>query len=167
MERAGAEQVRNGIKGEFVMNNWALIKQHYSIFGPLIMAERSDEWAIDAYAWDRGFINFTPIESWLWQDIRQANVVMYPQWPVNGIFVDFANPRAKVAIECDGAGFHRDKEKDRVRDERLASIGWTVYRAPGWLCATEFDEEEKTISEARKFIDGICCQHRIKRGARP
>ena len=108
------------------MNNWNAIKQHYDWARPVIMAERSDEWAIDPYAWDCGIMRLTPIEDWLWQDIRQANAVMYPQWPVNGVFLDFANPAALVAIECDGAAFHQDKEKDRRRDEKLEALGWRI-----------------------------------------
>lgn len=149
------------------MNKWNDIKKHYGWAGPRILAERPDEWAVDPYAWDCGIMQLTPIEDWLWQDIRQANVVMYPQWPVNGVFLDFANPAAKVAIECDGAEFHRDKIKDRERDAKLAAKGWTVYRAPGWLCATEFDEETMKISEARQFINDICAKHPVKRNTGP
>ena len=145
------------------MNNWNAIKQHYDWARPVIMAERSDEWAIDPYAWDCGIMRLTPIEDWLWQDIRQANAVMYPQWPVNGVFLDFANPAALVAIECDGAAFHQDKEKDRRRDEKLEALGWRIYRAPGYLCATDYDEETGELSDARKFIDEICSKHPIKR----
>lgn len=34
----------------------------------------------------------TPIERWLWADIRHADAVFYPQYPVGNFFVDFANP---------------------------------------------------------------------------
>lgn len=149
------------------MNNWNAIRKHYDWAGPLILAGRPDEWAIDAYAWDCGIMQLTHIEDWLWQDMRQANIVMYPQWPVDNMFLDFANPVAKVVIECDGVEFHRDQEKDNERDSRLAAQGWTIYRAPGWLCRTEFNEETNEKSEAREFLDDICTRHRIKRNTGP
>src|SRR3546814_5885241 len=40
---------------------------------------------------------------------------------------------AKVAVECDGSKFH-DAAKDAARDAELLSMGWSVYRIPGWRC---------------------------------
>lgn len=144
------------------MNNWDGIKQFYAEHKALILNSPPDEWAIPAYSWDP-LVNMTPIERWLWDDIRDANVVMYPQWPIDNMFLDFANPAALVAIECDGQEFHKDKAKDQARDARLESKGWTVYRIPGWMCATEYDHETHELGDARKFIDGICEKHPVKR----
>lgn len=99
-----------------------------------------NEWAVPVYQWD-GLIKMTPIEDCLWHDIRNLNAVLYPQWPVAGFFVDFANPVAKVAIECDGAAYHQDKEKDARRDATLRELGWYVYRFTGKECHREFDED--------------------------
>ena len=52
--------------------------------------------------------------------------------------VDFGNPIAKVALECDGAQFH-DARKDAARDRKLAALGWTVYRVPGWQCLRDVE----------------------------
>jgi len=147
------------------MNNWNGIERFYAEHKELIYSSPSDEWAIGAYSWD-GLLRMTPIEAWLWEDIRDANVVMYPQWPVAGVFLDFANPSALVAIECDGFAYHQDKAKDEARDSRLQALGWTVYRIPGYLCATQSDEETGEFSLARKFIDDICEKHPIKRNIR-
>jgi very-short-patch-repair endonuclease len=100
------------------VNNWKAIKEFYERNADAILSEPRNEWAIDPYAW-APFVEMTPIEEWLWGDIRAANAVFYPQWPVGGVFLDFANPVAKVAIECDGAAYHTDKEKDAARDTRL------------------------------------------------
>lgn len=143
---------------------WAAIRGHYAHFNDQIMAERPNEWAIDAYAWEPTGIRMTPIERMFWGDIRDANVVMYPQYPVGRFFVDFGNPVAKVAIECDGKAFHLDKAKDQARDRALADMGWTVYRITGADCIKDFDEETREPSPARKLVDLIADRHPVKRG---
>lgn len=148
------------------MNQWEAALYFYKTETPKILAEKRNEWAIIPYAWE-GLISMTPIEFWLWSDIRQANVVMYPQYPVGKFFVDFANPVAKVAIECDGKEFHKDKAKDAARDEELLSMGWTVYRISGKDCRTDFDEEKMEDGYARKFIDEIAERHGLKRDNSP
>jgi len=146
-------------------NKWPVIRTHYKKHNPGILAERRDEWAIDPYAWDAQppFIFLTPIESWFWADARNADLVLYPQYPVAGVFVDFANPAAKVAIECDGAEFHTNKCKDAIRDEGLAYIGWTVYRITGADCRKEFDEKEMRLSASADLCRQIGLRHGIKR----
>lgn len=47
------------------------------------------------------------------------------------IRVDLAWPAARVALEADGVGFHSDPaalHRDRVRQNRLAELGWIVVR---------------------------------------
>ena len=41
--------------------------------------------------------------------------------------IDTAYPSAKTGIEFDGKDYHRDKEKDRLRREAIAHMGWTIY----------------------------------------
>lgn len=143
------------------MNNWQKIHAFYARVNPEIMAAPSSEWAIDPYAWDVGILEMTPIEAWLWSDIRAAGAVMYPQYPVAGVFVDFGNPVAKVAIECDGAAYHQDKQKDAARDALLSSLGWTVYRITGSDCRKEMDEETRDASPGARLIRRICQSHRV------
>lgn len=149
------------------MNNWNAIVEFYKERHADIMAERSDEWALDPYEWDnRGLLRMTPIEEWLWADLRSEGAVMYPQYPVGGVFVDFGNPKAKVAIECDGHAYHLDKAKDAARDRMLEKLGWIVYRFTGRECAMEFDEDEMKSSFTRRRVQEICDRHRISRKAR-
>lgn len=149
------------------MNNWNAIRRFYSVVTKEILDTPSNEWAIDPYAWDMGtgMIEMTPIESWLWHDIRAADLVLYPQFPIAGFFVDFANPRAKVAIECDGAEFHRDVEKDAARDKTLIDAGWCVYRISGQDCRNGVGSDEEWKSRSRDFLFGIVGRHNIKVGA--
>lgn len=147
------------------MNNWNALRAHYDRISPLILAAPKNEWAVDAYEWDDGkrMMFMTPIEGWLWAEIRDANAIFYPQYPVGRFFVDFANPRAKVAIECDGAAYHLDKAKDAARDAVLARMGWTVYRAPGWLCVKENDRETGALGQAGEFVRRIASEHGLVR----
>ena len=145
------------------MNNFQAIREFYKLFSDRFLVTPKNEWAIDAYAWDTGLIQMTPIESWLWHDLRAVDAVMYPQYPVAGFFVDFANPRAKVAIECDGEAYHQDKEKDAKRDATLRAHGWTVYRISGKDCRDGVGMESETGSKARQFIERIASTHNIKR----
>ena len=150
---------------------FAAIKAHYASRAHCVGASAS-EWGIDAYAWDdtRSGIFLTPIELALWHDIRAENAVMYPQYPVGPFFVDFGNPAAKVAIECDGKRWHIDKKKDAARDRELNLMGWTVYRITGRDCISDTEEVEDeddeltvTLSPARRFVQMVCDRHPIRR----
>lgn len=121
------------------MNNWDRIKAHYAAVEGLSLV--ANEWSIDPYAWDDGLgIRLTPIEAKVWEHIRSLNMVLYPQYPISGFLVDFANPAAKVAIECDGAAYHTDVAKDLRRQREIELAGWTVYRFSGSMCAREAEE---------------------------
>lgn len=149
------------------------IKAHYLACSADIL-ESADEWGIDPYAWEAcPAISLTPIEVALWHDIRAVDVVVYPQYPVGRYFVDFGNPAAGVAIECDGARWHLDKEKDAERDAALKRLGWSVYRISGRECLTDTNELRDEngrlrleISPARKFIQSIADKHPIGRNRR-
>lgn len=104
-------------------------------------------WAIDPYTVDWTKI-FTPIEFGLWIDIRAEGAVLYPQYPVGRYFADFANPAARVVIECDGAKWHTDAEKDSERQQHIEAMGWHVYRITGRGCL-EPDEIEHEEDEER------------------
>lgn len=150
----------------FLPNNWNAIRAFYREAERDILAAGRNEWGIDPYLWDApGIIHFTPIETWLWHDVRACDAVLYPQYPVGRFFVDFANPAAKVAIECDGAAYH-DPAKDAARDAALRDLGWTVYRFPGWLCRTDSDPRTGEPGEAQERMRAICEAHGIGRSSR-
>lgn len=149
------------------MNRWETVRKFYRWAQPYILAEQSDEWALDPYEWtETGAIHLTPIEQWLWHDIRAHDAVLYPQYPVGRFFADFANPVAKVVIECDGLAFHQDKARDAARDSWMRERGWHVYRISGKDCRTAYDEETGERGAADLFIRRICERHPIRRGAR-
>lgn len=143
--------------------NFSAIKAHYAKHAAAIEATPSTQWAIDPYAWEHeARMRMTPIERGVWSDIRSNGMVFYPQYPVGRFFVDFANPRAKVAIECDGAAYHQDKAKDAKRQDEIEAMGWTVYRLTGKECManTEQVEDENgalrwVVSASEKLLRGI------------
>jgi very-short-patch-repair endonuclease len=149
---------------------WSALKEFYGR-----VAEFDDcepwRWAINPYEVDWLRV-FTPIEYALWCDIRGIGAVLYPQFPVGRYFVDFGNPGAKVAIECDGAAYHTDIEKDARRDEALRRMGWTVYRIPGRDCFTSTEEvtnedgaTEIIVGRAESFVREIANRHGLVRRA--
>lgn len=125
------------------MNDWEKIAGHYRINRNAIYFAGPACWGVDRYAWDHeAGIRLTPIEFALWQDISHAAVVLYPQYPVVGFFVDFGNPCARVAIECDGAAWHRDRERDAIRQAAIEKQGWTIYRFTAKQCFAQDYEDE-------------------------
>lgn len=152
------------------MNDWQCIREHYRRNTLAIYRAGAADWGLDPYAWehDAGIV-LSPIERMLWIDIRAVGVVLYPQYPVARRFVDFGNPVARVAIECDGAAWHQDPAKDAARQAEIEANGWTVYRITGKGCATDTQHGEDgdgrqvvQIGQARRFIQTIAERHRIR-----
>ena len=146
------------------LDRFDYIKAFYRSAAKEILAEPNG-WGIDPYEVDWTHL-FTPIEAAIWHEIRHYGVVMYPQLPVGPYFVDFGNPHAKVAIECDGKLYH-DPAKDEIRDHHLADRGWRVYRISGRDCLTDHDEETGELSEAAKFAKYVRSEieRRLPQGA--
>ena len=75
--------------------------------------------------------NMTLSEILLWQQIKGKQLLGYDfhrQKPIDEYVVDFYCPRLKLVLEIDGDS-HEGKEKaDRIRQERLESLGLTVMR---------------------------------------
>lgn len=136
---------------------FAMLKHNYRVKAAMVDSGRESWMRGDPYEIADWPSIFTPIESALWVDIRCAGLAMWPQFPVGRYFVDFGNPVARVALECDGASFH-DANKDAARDAELNKLGWTVLRIPGWRCKKEAPELEQDMSddeleERREFIN--------------
>jgi hypothetical protein len=152
----------------YVQNDWNAIKRHYAMWAAEISAARADQWAMDPYEWDgKGMIFMTPIEQNFWTDLRSVGLVMYPQYPAQGFFLDFANPAAKVAIECDGAEFHTDWKRDRERQAILEGQGWRIYRITGRECNEDWDDEREEEKPAGvRLCEFIGNRHKVKCGVR-
>ncbi len=147
------------------MNKWEIYKSFYADAAVHIEAVPSTEFAFQPVGWE-DFFQMTPIEAWMWEEMRNNRMVMYPQYPLLGFFLDFANPKARVAIECDGKEFHRDWQKDRERDEKLKAIGWAVYRFTGRECWEEPDFETGESTAGQLLLAEICKSHQVQRIAK-
>lgn len=144
------------------------IRGYYKRVSRLLLSKPANVWAINAHAWDLAAgIVLTPIEEAMWHNIRAERAVLYPQYPVGRFFVDFGNPVARVAIECDGAAWHTDVEKDRARHEELHAMGWRVYRISGRGCYAEGYEHEdpetgfvtQELGAGRALIRRVASEH--------
>lgn len=113
------------------MNDWNMIRAAYREQLPKIM---------EARAWGKRcrtspyFIDwlpmFTPIESYAWQDIRANCLPLYPQFPVDNVFIDFADPYLRIGVELDGKEYH-EHGRDLARDGALWAKGWRIFRVRG------------------------------------
>ena len=77
----------------------------------------------------RGFYK-TNIEREMKNILDSLNINYASFFPIRGtkLELDFAIVDKKIAIECDGSYWHRDKNRDRRRDYFLKSRGWTTIR---------------------------------------
>lgn len=154
---------------------WRRLRVNYVLMTRRVAAGVDDWMTGDPYQIADWLMLFTPIEEAAWQDIRSSGLPMWPQLPVGRFFLDFGNPVAKVALECDGAAWH-DPKKDAERDSWLEEHGWQVFRAPGWRCLRvmdrpgrwdEMDREEREawIEKARaETLSGILREIRARFG---
>lgn len=126
---------------------WELLRRVYSYMTPLILSEHR----ISPYFLD-WFPVFTPIEDYLWFSIRAIGLPFFPQYPVGRYFVDFADPKKWIAIECDGKMWH-DAEKDTRRDEELAGLGWSVIRFTGRRCRMGEDHPDSAHAELEALAE--------------
>ena len=134
------------------MNKQQMIRQMYSDMHYSIMENYPKT--------DPNFFDWTSImsvaEKFVWSEIRSIGLPMFPQFPVLGYFVDFADPVKKIAIEVDGREFHKDYAKDNKRQREIESGGWTFYRIEGWEVQPVDDGEEDPL---RRFLKRIKDTH--------
>lgn len=141
------------------------IRKFYASWAEEIESCPPYSWAIDPYVAAQ-VAQFTPIEAAMWSDLREEGAVMYPQFPVGGYFVDFGNPLAKVAIECDGAHHLAQRGADAERQSEIEARGWTVFRLSGGDCLRNGRawwevEAEADISPGLRLIREIASEFPI------
>jgi very-short-patch-repair endonuclease len=75
--------------------------------------------------------NMTLAEILLWQEIKGKKLLgfdFHRQKPIDEYIVDFYCPQLKLVIEIDGDSHDGKEEADKIRQERLESLGLTVMR---------------------------------------
>lgn len=75
----------------------------------------------------------TAAELRFWNTVRAHRLMglgFRRQVPIAGYIVDFACPEHKLVVEIDGPSHTFDQriERDQVRDQMLAHLGWTALR---------------------------------------
>lgn len=96
----------------------------------------------------------SPIEYSVWCDIRCLGLPLYPEYPVGPYFVDFGDPKRKIAVEVDSFAWHRDVEKDIQREDHIQNIGWSVFRIKSWMIfktLEDFEGKDGTVNEESYF----------------
>lgn len=90
-------------------------------------------------------------ERLLLQIVRSAGLTGWQtNYPVAGYRIDVAFVASKIAVETDGFAFHSDPDafhRDRVRQNRLALLGWQVLRFT-WLDLTEYPDRVAATLQA-------------------
>lgn len=84
-----------------------------------------------------GEILFSPIEEFLHEALKRNKLdhLTQREYAIGPYKIDFAIPVVKLAIECDGAEYHRENQeqldRDQRRDKYLARKGWRTLRIEG------------------------------------
>lgn len=71
--------------------------------------------------------------------------------PGQHVRVDFCFAAAGLVVETDGARWHQDPARDRVRDNALAVLGWRVLR---YTWAEVLHEADRVLAE---IVDAVAC----------
>lgn len=100
-------------------------------------------------------VGMNAFEADVYDALSARGVGLVPQYGVSGYRLDFAAQHPKrpgefvLAIECDGASYHSAataRDRDRLRQQQLESIGWRFHR----IWSTDwFLHREEQIERAR------------------
>jgi very-short-patch-repair endonuclease len=107
----------------------------------------------------------TPHEVKLWNWLREAIVPagyrFRRQAPIDRFVVDFACLRARLVIEVDGEqhGLEHGLRRDKLRDERLAELGYAVLR----FSNREIDREKPVVLDTIFAAVAARCEAHITR----
>ncbi|WP_395154671.1 AAA domain-containing protein [Ilumatobacter sp.] len=88
------------------------------------------------------------VEALLFDALARVGLSCDPGRQVAGYRLDLAIEQGgvKFDVECDGEPFHRDRERDRTRDEALRREGWTVLRYSARTVLRDVDECARQIA---------------------
>jgi len=70
------------------------------------------------------------------KSLCKDSILNFPIYKVNRN-IDIAIPSLMIAIEYDGSYWHQDKEKDRIRQEQIESLGWKFIRYRDYIPTLE------------------------------
>ena len=97
--------------------------------------------------------NMTKEEKRLWYDfLKRLPFIVHRQKIIESYIVDFLIPTTKTVIEIDGSQHYEadGEEKDKLRDERLRDLGYTVLRFSNLDINRRFEEVCAEIDQCLK-----------------
>ena len=97
--------------------------------------------------------DMTLSEILLWQQIKGKQLLGYDfhrQKPIDEYVVDYYCPRLKLIIEIDGDSHEGKEEEDKIRQEKLESLGLTVLRYWDWDVKSNVDG---IVEHLREWIE--------------
>ncbi len=123
---------------------------------------------------ERGYVSdreSNDFETWVRDALRAKGYEVDTEVGARGYFIDLAVKHPAyphgylVGIECDGATYHSSKsarDRDRLRQEVLEGLGWTIYRvwSTDW-----FADPRREIGRLVEFIERTALQLRTQRAA--
>ncbi|MFN8534889.1 MAG: DUF3320 domain-containing protein [Dehalococcoidia bacterium] len=97
----------------------------------------------------------SPFEEAVIEALTREGLAVTPQLGVSGYRIDIAvkdplTGRYVLGVECDGATYHSAataRERDRLRQEVLENLGWTIHR----IWSTEWLRDP--VAETRKVVE--------------
>ena len=91
----------------------------------------------------------SPLERDLHAALQEQGIEAEPGVEVGPYRLDLAirHEGAMVDVECDGAPFHRENERDAERDRALEEMGWTVVRFSGRRIEHRLEECVREVVE--------------------
>ena len=81
--------------------------------------------------------------------LQKEEINIEQQYNINNKWVDFAIVNKKIAIECDGEYWHKDKIKEKKRDKQLEDEGWSILHFTGDEIKNDIN---KCISEIKRIL---------------
>ncbi len=99
--------------------------------------------------------DLTLSEILLWQRIKGKQLLGYDfhrQKPIDEYVVDFYCPRLKLVIEIDGDSHEGKEEADKIRQDKLESLGLTVMRYWYWDWDVK-DNVDGIIEHLKEWIE--------------
>jgi very-short-patch-repair endonuclease len=97
--------------------------------------------------------NMTLGEILLWKELKGKKLLGYDfhrQKPIDEYVVDFYCPALKLVVEVDGESHDGKEEADRLRQNKLESIGLTVLRF--WDCDVK-SNVDGVVEQLREWIE--------------
>lgn len=108
-----------------------------------------------------GNIADSEFEEHVIKQIQSMGCEAHPQVGVKGFFIDIGVKHPDwphgflIGVECDGASYHSSfsaRDRDRLRQEILEGLGWTLYR----IWSTDwFEDPIRETKKLREFIEKI------------